>query len=108
MPALDGAILFLEDIGDQLSRYDRMLMQLRLGGVFDRIGGIVFGVIHADGDSSVTPFGFNVMEILEEHVAGLNIPVIYDAPFGHKGPLCTLPVGGIATLNAMTRRLTLE
>ena len=108
MPPLDGAILFLEDIGDQLSRYDRMLAQLRLAGVFDRVAGIMFGVMHVEGDSSVTPFGFSVMDILSEHTQGLSIPVLGDAPFGHKGPLWTFPVGGRATLDADTRQLTIE
>jgi len=108
MPPVEGAILFLEDIGDQLSRYDRMLAQLRLAGVFDRVAGIMFGVMHAEGDSSVTPFGFSVMDILSEHMQGLNIPVLADAPFGHKGPLWTFPVGGRATLDADARQLTIE
>lgn len=108
MPKTDGAILFLEDIGDQLSRYDRMLAQLRLAGVFDRIAGLIFGVMHAEGDSSVTPFGFELADIIEDHTKHLKIPVLIDAPFGHKGSLCTLPVGGMATLDADAKTLAFE
>lgn len=100
MPDVTGAIVYLEDIGDQLSRYDRMLAQLRLAGLFDHAAGVVFGVMHADGDSSVTPFGFELADIICEHTGHLNVPVIIDAPFGHKGPLWTFPVGGKATLDA--------
>ncbi|HEY8963695.1 MAG TPA: LD-carboxypeptidase [Alphaproteobacteria bacterium] len=108
MPDTTGAILFLEDIGDQLSRYDRMLAQLALSGALSKASAIMFGVMLPEGDSSVTPFGFEVADILREHTHGLKIPVIMDAPFGHKGPLWTLPIGGIATLNADTGMLTLE
>lgn len=106
MPETKGAILFLEDIGDQLSRYDRMLMQLRLAGVFDNIAGLVFGVMHAEGDSSVTPFGFTLSDIIAEHTCGLNIPIMVDAPFGHKGPLWTLPVGKNATFDTNAKTIT--
>lgn len=108
MPDPAGKIVFLEDIGDQLSRYDRMLAQLRLAGVFDRAAAVMFGVMHAEGDSSVTPFGFETMDILREHTKGLNIPVLCDAPFGHKGPLPTFPVGGMATLDTDAKILLTE
>ncbi len=106
MPPTKGAILFLEDIGDQLSRYDRMLAQLRLAGVFDQIAGLIFGRMIAQGDSSVTPFGFSDDDIIAEHTRDLDIPIVAHAPFGHSGPLCTLPVGGHATLDADALTLT--
>lgn len=108
MPNAQGAILFLEDIGDQLSRYDRMLAQLRLNGILDQVAGIMFGVMAIDGDSSVTPFGFSLEQIVAEHTAHLNVPVILNAPFGHSGPLPTFPVGGIATLDADAKILAIE
>lgn len=108
MPDTTGAILFFEDIGDQLSRYDRMLAQLKLAGVLQQASAIIFGVMLAEGDSSVTPFGFSLAEIVAEHTADLNVPVVMDAPFGHKGPLCTLPVGGMAALDTAAKTLTLE
>ena len=107
MPAPEGAILFLEDIGDQLSRYDRMLAQLRLAGILERVSGIVFGVMHADGDSSVTPFGFELTDIIREHTEGLDIPIVMDAPFGHKGQLWTMPVGGRAILDTETKAIAI-
>jgi muramoyltetrapeptide carboxypeptidase len=106
MPKAKGAILFLEDIGDQLSRYDRMLAQLRLSGILNEVSGLIFGRMLSEGDSSVTPFGFSLEDIIAEHTRHLNIPILMDAPFGHSGPLCTLPVGGTATLDADAKTLT--
>jgi muramoyltetrapeptide carboxypeptidase len=108
MPDYRGKIVFLEDIGDQLSRYDRMLAQLRLAGVFDQAAAVIFGVMHSEGDSSVTPFGFSVDDILREHTAHLKVPVLINAPFGHKGPLPTFPIGGMATLDAGTKTLFIK
>ena len=42
-PDLDGAILFLEEVGEELYRVDRMLAHLRLIGALDRLAGIVVG-----------------------------------------------------------------
>ena len=42
-PDLDGAILFLEDVGEDLYRVDRMLAHLRLIGALDRLAGVVVG-----------------------------------------------------------------
>ena len=38
-----GTILFLEDVAAKPFQIDRMLMQLKLGGHFDDVRGIVFG-----------------------------------------------------------------
>lgn len=108
MPDPTGAILFIEDIGDQLSRYDRMLAQLRLSGLLGRLSGLIVGKMLVDGDSSVTPFGFSIDDIIAEHTHGLNIPVLTNAPFGHSGPLCTMPVGSMATLDADNGSLSFE
>jgi muramoyltetrapeptide carboxypeptidase len=42
-PDLDGAILFLEDVGEDLYRIDRMLAQLRMVGALDRLAGVILG-----------------------------------------------------------------
>ncbi len=40
---LDGAILVLEDVSENVYRIDRMLTQLSLSGALDRVAGIAFG-----------------------------------------------------------------
>jgi len=36
-------ILFIEDIGEEPYRVDRMIHQLKLAGVFDKINGLIVG-----------------------------------------------------------------
>ena len=43
VPSFDGAILFLEDVREDIYRVDRMLTQLRLAGLLGRVRGFVFG-----------------------------------------------------------------
>ncbi|MBE0558032.1 MAG: LD-carboxypeptidase, partial [Proteobacteria bacterium] len=43
LPDWEGHILFLEDINEEVYRIDRMMTQLKLAGVLNKISGIVFG-----------------------------------------------------------------
>lgn len=99
MPQDKDIILFLEDIGDQLSRYDRMLRHLRHTGITERCRAILIGDLSCAEDHSRTPFGFSLYDILDEHFGKMDIPVIAGLPFGHRGPFTPLPVGALTTLH---------
>lgn len=93
-----GSILFLEDTGTRPYAIDRMLQQLKLGGKFDGVRGIIFGemadcVQHAEQ-------GYTIQEVLAECTADLHVPVMFGLPSGHspRGNL-TLPLGVEATLD---------
>ena len=92
VPSFDGAILFLEDVDEQVYRIDRMLTQLRLAGVLDRLRGFVFGTC-----SRCEPgegYGWLTLEeVLDEHVKPLGIPAYEGAMIGHQSRQFTLPVG---------------
>ncbi|MFB3132342.1 MAG: LD-carboxypeptidase, partial [Rhodothermales bacterium] len=47
LPPLDGALLFLEDVGEQPYRIDALLAQLKLAGLLDRLGGLIRGAFTA-------------------------------------------------------------
>jgi muramoyltetrapeptide carboxypeptidase len=91
-------ILFFEDVGDELSRYDRMLAHIRISGWMDNASAIIFGDFHSTDNASNIPFGHTINEIIAKNTNGLNIPIITNAPFGHRGNLWTLPVGKTTTL----------
>lgn len=87
-PDCAGAILMLEydvceDFG--LASVQRMLRQLRQTGVFDRIAGLVLGVLPAKTHLEEQD-EWNLRDILDEVTAGYQFPVIFDAPFGHVYP----------------------
>lgn len=108
-PDFTDGILFLEDAGDEVSRMDRMMQQLTLVGVFKKITGLIIGDFSKLGDNGVIPFGRTMKDVVEEHTAGADYPVLIDAPFGHNNRLITLPVGAVAELKATgTATLTLS
>lgn len=98
-PELAGAILFLEDVGEDLYRVDRMLAHLRLIGAFRRLAGVVVGrftdLQRSGGDGAL---GFD--EVLAGYFEPLGIPVAYGFPVGHIDAQWTLPLGVRARLDA--------
>lgn len=97
-PNLNGAILFLEDCSDELSRFDRMFAHMKRMGVFEQIGALILGEFY-DVKDSATPFGFTLKDIAMEAIEGRDIPLVMNAPFGHGRTLLPLPVGGNALVN---------
>lgn len=96
-PPLQDSILFLEDTGDELNRYDRMFTHMQRMGVFDQIGGLIIGQM--DANDTGRPFGFSLQDIVLEAIGGRDIPVVFNAPFGHGKQLFPLPVGAQASLD---------
>lgn len=105
-PNLDGTILFFEDVGCELTSFDRTLNYFRLLGLFDRAAGVIFGQFTNMLDTG-RPFGFTVDEIIATHTASAKCPIVTNAPFGHSGLLTTFPIGAVATLDARQGQVTL-
>jgi len=103
-PDLNGAILFLEDTGDEISRFDRMLAHMQRLGVFEQINGLILGEFH-DLKDGRRPFGFTLLDIISELTADKNIPVVINAPFGHGQNLTPLPVGRLSALDTATKTI---
>jgi muramoyltetrapeptide carboxypeptidase len=101
LPSFDGAILFLEDVDEAEYRIDRMLTQLGLAGILKNLAGAVFGqCTSCDGSSSGVYGGFTVNDVLRQHLGSLGVPVYTGAWFGHITDQFTLPVGGLAEIDA--------
>ena len=82
--AIDCAdkILFIEDLDEYLYHVDRMMMNLKRNGCLQSLKGIIVGAMTEMKDNEI-PWGRNALEIIEDNVKGLNIPIIYNCPAGH-------------------------
>ena len=100
-----GKILFLEDLGDRLYRFDRKLAHLRLAGILDEVAGIVIGECRYSSEPGDT---LSLRHILEDHIVSLGKPAIYGLAFGHGTYTLTLPIGVRARLDAAERSLSIE
>ena len=75
-------ILFIEDLDEYLYHIDRMMMNLKRNGCLSALKGIIVGAMTEMKDNEI-PWGRNALEIIEDSVQGLNIPIIYNFPAGH-------------------------
>lgn len=97
----EGAILLLEDVNEAPYRVDRMLSQLRLAGVLDRVSGVVLGSFTTKEPDEPA----KIDAILREYFGGLKVPVITGFPAGHAPANATLPHGGLVELDGDRRAL---
>lgn len=106
VPAWDGAILFCEDVGEDLYRVDRMFTQLKLVGALEKIRGFVFGTCSecgpGEGFASLT-----LEEILQDHIKPLGVPAWFGAMIGHATPQWTVPVGADVEIDAARGTITM-
>ena len=105
-----GKIIFLEEFLEEPYRIDRMLTQMIQAGKFDDAAGIALGVFKlCESDKSNPSFknSYNLMEVLQDRLGNLEIPVIYGLSFGHVVDKFTIPVGVNAKLYTDTKELKL-
>lgn len=108
MPDCTGAILFLEDVSEDIYRMDRMITHLKLAGILDQIKGFVFGKC-TDCNPSKGGYGSLTLEdIWRDHIAPLNIPAFSGAMIGHIEDKFTMPLGIEATINATNGTIKLN
>ena len=74
-------ILFIEDICERHYHIDRMLHNLRMSGVFERISGLLVGQFTDCADDS--SMGCTLMESIRQVVEPYAFPVQFDYPAGH-------------------------
>jgi muramoyltetrapeptide carboxypeptidase len=102
-----GTILFLEDIAAKPFQIDRMLMQLKLAGLFDQVRGIVFGEML---QCIQTPDqGYTLQQVVTRIVGDLGVPVAFGVKSGHvtSGNI-TLPLGVQAKLTVHDGQVALK
>jgi len=99
LPEWEGTILFLEDVGEDIYRVDRMLTQLKLAGILGQVSGFVFGKCTRCGPGA--GYGsLTLPEVFADHIAPLGIPAWYGAMIGHIKDKFTVPLGVTAEIDA--------
>ena len=98
-PDLDGALLVLEDVNEDLYRIDRMLGHLRMVGALARLRGVAIGRF-TGLKRHMNDGALGVDEVLTHYCRPLGVPVAYGLPFGHIDDQWTLPLGVRARFDA--------
>jgi len=105
-PDLDGALLVLEDVNEDLYRIDRMLAHLRMVGALAQLHGVIAGRF-TGLKRHMNDGALGVDEVLAHYFGPLNIPVAYGLPVGHIDDQWTLPLGVRARFDADAGTVTL-
>jgi len=103
-------IIFMEEVGEEPYRIDRMLTQMLQAGKFKNVAGVALGIFtkcESKPDESGIANSFSLSEVLSDRLFRLDIPVIYGLSFGHVVNKFTLPFGVNAELDVDNQSLTL-
>ena len=105
-PVFKEKIAFIEDVGEQPYRLDRMFTQLLQATDLSKAAGIALGVFNECQPKPDSP-SLSLPDTLRDRLCSLGIPVVYGIPFGHVTYQATLPYGIRATLDASAQTLTI-
>lgn len=105
-PSFKDKMVFLEDVGEQPYRIDRLLTQLLEATDLRQAAGLALGVFY-DCQPKKGEYSLSLQETLIDRLAQLNLPVFYGFPFGHILEQATLPYGIQARMDAKAGTLTL-
>ncbi|ERT07860.1 LD-carboxypeptidase family protein [Lyngbya aestuarii BL J] len=93
LPDWNQAILFVEDVGEDIYRVDRMLNHLRLAGILEQLGGFIFGQCTRCLDEEDDSPTLSLWQVLNDHIRPLGIPAWYGSMIGHIRNQFTVPLG---------------
>lgn len=105
-PDFQDSILFIEDVGEDPYRIDRMMSTLKLNGTLGKIKGFVFGQC-TDCKPGNGYGAFTVDQIMDQYIIPLGIPAYIGAMIGHIPKQFIIPVGARVRLNANEGSLTI-
>lgn len=91
-PAIQGGVLFLEDIAEHPYRIERMLTQLLNAGILAKQKAVVLGQF-TDYKLNSHDKGFKLQSVVDWLRTQIKIPVLTNLPFGHVQTKVLLPVG---------------
>ncbi|MDQ6882309.1 MAG: LD-carboxypeptidase, partial [Pseudomonadota bacterium] len=92
LPAVEGGLLFLEDVHEHPYRIERMLTQLLHAGILARQKAILLGHF-TNYKSYPHDKGFKLLTVVNWLRTQVKCPVFTGLPFGHVPTKVTLPVG---------------
>ena len=98
-PDFKDTVLFLEDIGEPAYKIDRMLTQMKMAGLFERIRGVITGSFeNCDNDEYVREI---LVEIFEEY----NVPILSGLEAGHGKENLSISMGTRIEMNTESEKI---
>ncbi len=105
--SLENKILFIEDVGEYEYHIDRMLLNLKRNGYFEKCKGLIIGGISDIRENDVA-FGKTVEEIVLDAVKEYDFPVSFEFPAGHIRDNRTLILGREISLMVKAKKAVVK
>ena len=103
MPNVAGSILFVEDIGEVVYKWDRYFVQLQEQGTLRGLAGFMLGQttdsLPPEGDATLT-----MDDLMRDFIKPLKIPALAGLDYGHDRVKYTMPIGARAELEISAKR----
>jgi muramoyltetrapeptide carboxypeptidase len=106
-PDTEGAILFIEEIGEQFYHVDRMLTSMRMTGMLNNLSALLVGGMEKITEGEHV-FNQTVEEVVMNVAGAYGYPVLFNFPAGHISENRPLYMGRRAILNQKGNLLTLS
>jgi muramoyltetrapeptide carboxypeptidase len=106
-PDTEGAILFIEEIGEQFYHVDRMLTSMRMTGMLNNLSALLVGGMEKITEGEHV-FNQTVEEVVMNVAGAYGYPVLFNFPAGHISDNRPLYMGRRAILNQKENVLTLS
>ena len=105
----DKKILFIEEVGESLYHFDRMIRSLKRAGKFENLHGLVIGHLSRMKDNKdATAFNKSAENIVLEAVKDHDFPVCYGFPSGHEKKNMAFIHGRTVSLSVAKEKSRLE
>lgn len=102
----DGTILFIEDVGERPHAVERMMYNLKLGGVLDKLSGLIIGQFTEYEENK--SLGKDLYGALADLVQEYDYPICFDFPVGHVTMNVPLINGAEVTLEVGKKEVKLS
>ena len=102
----EGTILFIEDVGERPHAVERMMYNLKLGGVLEKLSGLIIGQFTEYEENK--SLGKDLYGALADLVKEYDYPICFDFPVGHVTKNFPMINGAEVTLEAGKREVKLS
>lgn len=107
LPPLQGALLFLEEVGEQPYRIDALFAQLKHAGILEHLGGLILGAFTGWEPKHNRPV-LAPQEIFDDYLRAAPYPIATGLVYGHFPDKATMPVGVRARLTVGSSTAALD
>ena len=101
-----GTMLFIEDVGERPHAIERMMYNLKLGGVLERLSGLIIGQFTEYEEKK--QLGKELYAALADVVKDYDYPVCFNFPVGHVTMNLPLVCGAAVTLEVGRKEVKLS